>query len=93
MNEVSINGKKNIIEVILYSSPACRYSRMAKDFLIEHNIVFTEHNVLSDYGRAREMISVSGQSGIPVIVIIKNGKKDFHVGYDREILLEAIFKG
>ena len=55
--------------VTIYSTPTCVYCRMAKDYFKEQKIAFTEHNVLTDLARRKEMIEKSGQMGVPVIDI------------------------
>jgi len=42
---------------------------MAKDFLKENNVAYTEYDVARDLERRQEMIQKSGQMGVPVIVI------------------------
>lgn len=64
--------------VVVYSTPSCPYCHMAKDFLKEKGISFTDYNVAIDQEKAREMINKSGQMGVPVIDI--DGK--IMVGFD-----------
>jgi len=42
---------------------------MAKEFLSQRQVPFTEHNVAYDSAAAAEMVKVSGQRGVPVIVV------------------------
>jgi len=42
---------------------------MAKNFLTEHNIAFTDYDVARDSEKRQEMIQRSGQMGVPVIVV------------------------
>jgi len=65
--------------VIVYSTPSCPYCIMAKDYLKEKNISFTSYDVSTDSVKASEMISKSGQRGVPVIDI--NGT--IIVGFDK----------
>jgi glutaredoxin len=51
---------------------------MAKDFLNEKNIAFTEYDVASDLEKRKEMIEKSGQMGVPVIII----GDELTVGFD-----------
>lgn len=44
---------------------------------------FTEHDVLADMEKRREMMEKSGQLGVPVIVI---DNKDVVVGFDQPTL-------
>jgi glutaredoxin len=42
---------------------------MAKEFLSQRGISFTEHNVAVDREKATEMAELTGQFGVPVIVV------------------------
>jgi len=55
--------------VKIYSTPTCPYCKMAKQFLAENNIQFEDVDVSSNQAAAQEMISKSGQMGVPVIDI------------------------
>ena len=68
--------------VTIYSTPTCHFCLVAKDFLKENNIAYTEYNVAQDLDRRQEMIEKSGQMGVPVIVV--NG--EIIVGFDQEKL-------
>lgn len=65
--------------VTIYSTPACHYCHIAKDFFDEKGIKYTEHNVLTDQEKRQEMIDKSGQMGVPVIVI----GSQIMVGFDQ----------
>ncbi len=58
--------------VIIYTTPTCPYCRMAKEHLSSKGVSFTEIDVESDVNRGREMMAISGQGGVPVLVI--NGR-------------------
>jgi glutaredoxin-like YruB-family protein len=58
-----------MVEVKVYSTPTCPYCKMVKEFLKENNITFTEVDVAANQTAAQEMISRSGQMGVPVIDI------------------------
>jgi glutaredoxin len=45
---------------------------MAKDWLKEKNIPFTDYNVGSDLEKRKEMVEITGQMGVPVIKIGNN---------------------
>lgn len=66
-------------QITIYSTPACVYCRMTKDFLKEKNIPYTDYNVAEDAEKRNEMIQKSGQMGVPVIDI--NG--ELIVGFDK----------
>ncbi len=59
---------------------------MAKDFFKTNNIKYEEYNVAADLEKRKEMVSRSGQMGVPVIDI--DGK--IFVGYDEETLRGAL---
>ena len=67
-------------KIIVYSTQACPYCHMAKDFLKQNKIPFKDIDVGRDASAADEMIEKSGQMGVPVIDI--DGK--IVVGFDRE---------
>ncbi len=69
-------------QVKVYSTPTCPYCIKAKDFLKEKQVAFTNIDVSSDKAGLEEMIRVSGQMGVPVIVI----DNDVIVGFDRSRL-------
>ena len=77
------------MEVIVYSSPACSYCNMVKEFLSQKGISFTEKDVSRDQLVAQELVSRTGQMGVPVIII--NGETI--VGFDRARLEEALSHG
>lgn len=66
--------------ITIYSTPTCHFCQMAKAYMKEHNIAYTEHNVGSDLEKRKEMIDKSGQMGVPVIDI--GGK--ILVGFEQE---------
>jgi glutaredoxin 3 len=66
--------------VTIYSTPTCHFCQLAKEFLTEKNIPFTNFNVAEDAAKREEMINLTGQLGVPVIQI----GDDIMVGFDRE---------
>ncbi|MDB5225030.1 MAG: glutaredoxin-like protein YruB-family [Candidatus Adlerbacteria bacterium] len=67
-------------QITIYSTPTCHFCQMAKEFLTEKNIAFTNFNVAEDAAKREEMINLTGQLGVPVIQI----GEDIMVGFDRE---------
>lgn len=57
------------MDITIYSTPTCPHCVMAKKFLKEKNIPFTDIDVAADTEKAEEMIKLSGQMGVPVIKI------------------------
>lgn len=78
-----MNMEKN---VTIYSTPTCHFCQMAKEFLKEKGIAYTEHNVASDLEKRQEMIQRSGQMGVPVIFI----GDDMIIGFDQERLASTL---
>ncbi|MEA2701398.1 MAG: hypothetical protein QOE22_107 [Candidatus Parcubacteria bacterium] len=72
--------------VTIYSTPTCHFCQLAKEFLTQNNVAYTEHNVASDLERRQEMIEKSGQMGVPVIVV----GDELIVGFDKEKLATAV---
>ena len=66
-------------EVKVYSTPTCPYCVRAKSYLKEKNVAFTHIDVASDQAGLQEMIKISGQMGVPVIVI----DGEIIVGFDQ----------
>ncbi len=59
-------------KVEIYSTPSCHFCHMAKDWLNEKHIPFTDHNVAEDMEKRKEMMEMTGQLGVPVIRIEDN---------------------
>ena len=73
-------------KVTIYSTPTCHFCQIAKDFLKDQDIGYTEFDVAHDLDRRQEMIQKSGQMGVPVIFV----GDEMIVGFDREKLEAAI---
>ena len=72
--------------VAIYTTPVCVYCKKAKDFFQKNNIQYEEYNVIDDIKRREEMITRSGQMGVPIIDI--GGA--LVVGYDERKLKELL---
>lgn len=79
-------GGQKAPEVIVYSTPACPFCTMAKTYLSERGVGFTDYDVSKDRKRAEEMVAKTGQGGVPVLQI--NGR--IIVGFDREQIDSAL---
>lgn len=75
-------------KVIVYSTPTCPYCMYAKDYFKKNNVPFEDVDVSRDRVRAEEMITKSGQMGVPVIDI--NG--EILVGYQPEVFTQLLSK-
>lgn len=59
-------------KVLIYSTPTCHFCQMAKEYFKENNVDFENIDVSSDILKREEMMNISGQLGVPVIVIGNN---------------------
>ncbi|MEK7624113.1 MAG: glutaredoxin family protein [Patescibacteria group bacterium] len=73
-------------KTIIYTTSTCVYCKIAKAFFKEHNVAYEEKDVASDEKAREEMISKSGQMGVPVIEI--DGQ--IVVGFDKEELSKLL---
>ena len=73
-------------DVVIYSTPTCHFCHAAKEFFTENNVPFTDHNVQEDLTARQEMITKSGQMGVPVIMI----GDDMVIGFDENTLREKL---
>ena len=74
--------------VTVYSTQNCPYCRMAKAFLEKHNVQYESLDVGNDTVAAQKMIDLSGQRGVPVIMV----DDEVIVGFDSERLNELFGK-
>ena len=72
--------------ITIYSTPTCHFCQLAKAYMKDHNISYTEHNVASDLEKRKEMIDKSGQMGVPVIDV--DGK--IMIGFEESEFAEAL---
>ena len=77
------------MNVSIYTTPTCVYCKKAKDFFQKNKIAYNEYNVMTDEKRRDEMITRSGQMGVPVIDV--DGK--LIVGFDERRLGELLHDG
>ena len=57
------------MSVIVYTTPTCGYCYQVKSYLGQRNIPFVERDVSRDGQAAREMVQLSGQQGVPVVLV------------------------
>lgn len=56
-------------KVTVYSTSTCPYCVMAKDWFKQNGVPYEDKNVGVDQAAAREMVTKSGQMGVPVVEI------------------------
>ena len=81
-----IDKNTNLDGITVYSTKTCPYCVMAKKYLSEKGIKYREADVGADRMAALEMVTKSGQMGVPVLDI--NG--DIIVGFDRPAIDAAL---
>ncbi|MDD5135838.1 MAG: glutaredoxin domain-containing protein [Candidatus Omnitrophica bacterium] len=67
-------------KVTVYSTPTCPFCIRAKQFLKDNSVQFEDIDVSENHEKAQEMISKSGQMGVPVLEI----DGEIIVGFDKE---------
>ena len=67
-------------KIEIYSTATCHFCHMAKEWLTEKGISFTDYNVGENPEKRKEMIEMTGQLGVPVIKI----GDEIMVGFDQE---------
>ncbi|MFA6216765.1 MAG: glutaredoxin domain-containing protein [Candidatus Omnitrophota bacterium] len=73
-------------DVKVYSTPTCPYCVRVKQFLKDNNVVFQDMDVSVNQAMAAEMISKSGQMGVPVLDI----DGDIIVGFDKGKIQQSL---
>ena len=73
-------------EVKVYSTPTCPWCKRAKQFLDDNKISYHNLDVASDKAARDEMITKSGQMGVPVIDI----DGEITVGFDEKWLRQKL---
>ena len=72
-------------KVKIYTSPSCHFCHTAKDFFNENSIEFEEFDV-TDPEKREELVKISGQIGVPLIII---GEENI-IGFDEARIKEAL---
>ncbi len=69
-------------KVTVYSTKNCPYCRMSKAFLDKHGVPYEGIDVGEDPDAAKKMIDLSGQRGVPVIIV----DNEVIIGFDSQRL-------
>jgi len=72
--------------VKVYSTPSCPWCVRAKEYLKGKNIPFEDIDVAADTTKAKEMVQVSGQMGVPVITV----DNQVIIGFDQNKLNQLL---
>jgi glutaredoxin len=63
---------------------------MAKAWLTEHGVDFTDIDVSTDEQKAQEIIEKTKQMGVPVIIVNQDDQEEIVVGFDEAKLKKAL---
>ena len=77
------------MNVKIYTSPTCGYCHQARSYLSAKGVAFTEADISRDRAAAQEVMQLTGQMGVPVIVI--DGQAV--IGFDRPRLDALLSQG
>lgn len=80
------------MKIKIYSTSTCPWCVLAKNYFKGNNIPFEDFNVGEDQAKAKEMVDISGQMGVPVITIEKENGQDVDVivGFDKEKIEKSL---
>jgi glutaredoxin 3 len=70
-------------KVEIYSTANCHFCHMAKEYFKANGVEFADYNVGTDTEKRNEMLEISGQMGVPVIVV---DKQDVIIGFNQKAL-------
>ncbi len=56
-------------KVIIFTTPTCPWCRAAKQYFIQKKVKFTEVDVTKNQSAIKDLIRLTGQTGVPVILI------------------------
>lgn len=73
-------------KVKIYTTPTCHWCRVTKAYLDQAGIEYAELDIIGDMNARREMATMTGQYGVPVILV---GEKAM-VGWNEEEFLQLM---
>ena len=73
-------------KVRIYSTPTCPFCIRAKQFLKDNHVEVEDIDVSKDTAKAQEMVSKSGQMGVPVLDI----EGELIIGFDRDKIKKTL---
>ncbi len=76
------------MDIKIYSTPTCPYCKLAKQFFSSKSLSYEDFDVSTNHTAMEEMVKLSGQMGVPTIVI--NGQ--IIVGFDKTRVEELLGK-
>ncbi len=79
-------------KVRIFTTSSCPWCHKTKEFFKKNKVKYEELDVGSDEKARNEMIQMTGQLGVPVVEITKEGSKKptVIIGFDQEALEEEL---
>lgn len=77
---------KGVKSVEIFSTPTCHFCHAAKEWFDEVGIKYTDHDVSVKKDELARMMEITGQRGVPVIII----GNDVVIGFDQNKLKELL---
>ena len=75
------------MHIKVYTTKACGYCNKLKDYLDKNEIEYENAPVDEDQELAREMVTLSGQMGVPFSVVTKDdGERIGILGFNKEAI-------
>jgi glutaredoxin 3 len=69
--------------VTLYTSPTCPHCKNLKKYLHDKGVAYTDNNVMASEVKRAELMELSGQMAVPVIVVKDGSQEDVIIGFDQ----------
>jgi glutaredoxin 3 len=79
-----------MVKVTIYSTISCQYCLLAKRYLEQNNIPFTEVDVTFDEAKQAELVAKAGENRTPVFIIERDGREEVLSGFDKGKLDELL---
>ncbi|MCK9615584.1 MAG: glutaredoxin family protein [Candidatus Omnitrophica bacterium] len=76
------------MDIKIYSTPTCPYCKLAKQYFSSKGLSYEDFDISANHQAMEEMVKLSGQMGVPTIVI--NGQ--IIVGFDKARIEELLVK-
>lgn len=73
-------------KVTIYTTPACGYCHMAKDWFKENNVEYEEIDIIAQPDKRNDLVEKTGQMAVPVIEV----NEEIVIGFDKKRLSELL---
>jgi glutaredoxin 3 len=74
------------MDIKIYTTSKCHYCHLAKEYFDKKHLTYEVINLTANPERGQEMIQLSGQMGVPVILI----NEKVIIGFNKEAIERAI---